>query len=162
VSSPPVFSGIRVTQSLVLCVCFVDRCLPFRPFSFGHCVVCSSSIYGFWSPLLYLQTLLTLYDKISMIYLIDLASLNIFFFVSSSDFSRVTAKSKSIYHLTYRCVSGITFIRYVHSKSLEIQIIKTVFRSKKHNVSRQDDQNLLILYIPEGDETSFKIPATVN
>ena len=25
-SSPPVFSGLRVTRSLVLCVCFVDRC----------------------------------------------------------------------------------------------------------------------------------------
>jgi hypothetical protein len=25
----PVFSGVRVTQSLVLCVCFVDRCLFF-------------------------------------------------------------------------------------------------------------------------------------
>jgi len=59
-----------------------------------------------------------------MFYLLDLASLKIFFFVLSSDFSRVTANSKSIYHLTYRRVSGITFIRYVHSKSLEIQIIK--------------------------------------
>ena len=28
-SSPPVFSGVRVTRSLVLCVCFVDRCLSF-------------------------------------------------------------------------------------------------------------------------------------
>jgi len=45
VSSPPVFSGVRVTQSLVLCVCLVDRCLSFCTFSFGHCVVCSSSIY---------------------------------------------------------------------------------------------------------------------
>ena len=25
----PVFSGVRVTRSLVLCVCFVDRCLSF-------------------------------------------------------------------------------------------------------------------------------------
>ena len=31
-SSPPVFSWIRVTRSLVLCVCFVDRCLPFCTF----------------------------------------------------------------------------------------------------------------------------------
>ena len=46
-SSPPVFSGVRVTRSLVLYVCFVDRCLSFCPFSFGHCVVCSSSIYRF-------------------------------------------------------------------------------------------------------------------
>ena len=44
-SSPPVFSGVRVTLSSVLCVCFVDRFLSFCKFSFGHCVVCSS-IYG--------------------------------------------------------------------------------------------------------------------
>ena len=60
-SSPPVFSGIRVTRSLVLYVCFVVRCLSFCTFSFGHCVVCSSSIYAFWLPLWYLQTLLTHY-----------------------------------------------------------------------------------------------------
>jgi len=57
-SSPPVFSGVRVTRSLVLYVCFVDPCLSFCTFSFGHCVVCSSSMYGFWLPLWYLQTLL--------------------------------------------------------------------------------------------------------
>ena len=34
----------------------VDRCLSFYPFSFGHCFVRSSSIYGFWLPLWYLQT----------------------------------------------------------------------------------------------------------
>ena len=34
-----------------------DRCLFFCTFYFGHCVVCSS-IYGFWLPLWYLQTLL--------------------------------------------------------------------------------------------------------
>ena len=48
--SPPVFSGVRVTRSLVLYVCFVDRCVSFCPFSFGHCFVCISSIYGFWYP----------------------------------------------------------------------------------------------------------------
>jgi hypothetical protein len=47
-SSPPIFSGVWVTRSLVLCVCFVDRCLSFYPFSLGHCFVCSSSIYGLW------------------------------------------------------------------------------------------------------------------
>jgi hypothetical protein len=55
-SSLPVYSGVCVIRSLVLCVCFVDRCLSFCTFSFGHCVVCSSSIYGFWLPLWYLQT----------------------------------------------------------------------------------------------------------
>jgi hypothetical protein len=48
-----------MNRSLVLRVCFVDRCLSFCPFSFGHCVVCSSSIYEFWLPLWYLQTLLS-------------------------------------------------------------------------------------------------------
>ena len=52
-SSPSVFSGVRFARSLVFCVCFVNRCLAFCPFSFGHCVVCSSSIYGFWLPLWY-------------------------------------------------------------------------------------------------------------
>ena len=46
-SSSPVFSEVRVNRSLVLCVCFVDRCLSFYPFTFDHCVVCCSSIYGF-------------------------------------------------------------------------------------------------------------------
>jgi len=58
-SSSPVFSGVRVTRSLVLYVCFVDRCLSFCTFSFIHCV-CSFSIYGLWLPLWYLQTLLVL------------------------------------------------------------------------------------------------------
>ena len=39
--------GVRVTQSLILYVCFVDRCLSFCTLSFVNCVVCSSSIYGF-------------------------------------------------------------------------------------------------------------------
>ena len=51
---PPVLSGVRVTRSSVLCVCFVDRCLAFCICSFGHCVVFSSSIYGFWLPLWYI------------------------------------------------------------------------------------------------------------
>ena len=42
ISSSPVFSAVRVIRSLVLC--FVDRCLSFCTFSFGHCVVRSSSI----------------------------------------------------------------------------------------------------------------------
>ena len=48
-SSPPVFSGVRVTRSIVLYVYFVDRCLFLWIISFGHCVV-SPSIYRFWLP----------------------------------------------------------------------------------------------------------------
>ena len=43
----PVFSGVRVARSLVLWLCFVDRCLSFCTFSFGHYDVCPS-IYEFW------------------------------------------------------------------------------------------------------------------
>ena len=42
--SPLVFIRVRITWFLVLCVCFVDRCLSFCAFSFVHCVVCTSSI----------------------------------------------------------------------------------------------------------------------
>ena len=62
-SLPPVLVGFGVTRSLVLYVqnvCFVDRCLSFCTFPFGHCVVCSSSIYGFGLTLWCLQTLLTI------------------------------------------------------------------------------------------------------
>jgi hypothetical protein len=58
-NSPPGFSGVCVSRSLVLCVCFVDRCLSFCTFSFGLFVVCSSLMYRFWLPLWYLQTLIT-------------------------------------------------------------------------------------------------------
>jgi hypothetical protein len=37
-NSPPGFSEVRVSRSLVLYVCFVDLCLSFCTFSFGHCV----------------------------------------------------------------------------------------------------------------------------
>ena len=55
-SVTPGFSGVRGTRSLVLYVCFVDRCLSFCTLSFGHCVVCL--IYGLCLALWYLQTLL--------------------------------------------------------------------------------------------------------
>ena len=73
-SSPPVFSGVRVTRSLVFYVCFVDRCLPFCTFSFRHCVVCSSSIYGFWLPFgifkLFLPTTINLQNQRAVVIVI--------------------------------------------------------------------------------------------
>ena len=68
-SSTPVFSGVRVTRSLVSYVCFVDRCLPFCPFYFGHCVVCSSSIYGFWLFPLGIFKLFLHYDLFSNVFI---------------------------------------------------------------------------------------------
>ena len=50
-SSLLVFSWVRITRSLVMCM----FCLSFCTFSFGHCVVCSS-IYEFWLPLWYAQS----------------------------------------------------------------------------------------------------------
>ena len=50
-SSSPFLSGVRVTRSLVLCVCFVYRCLSFCPFSFGHCVACPSDLRILITPL---------------------------------------------------------------------------------------------------------------
>ena len=42
-NSSLVFNVVRITRSLVLCVCFVDRCLSFVLFRF----LVYSSIYGF-------------------------------------------------------------------------------------------------------------------
>jgi hypothetical protein len=53
------FDLIGLTISYV-CVLYIVVC----PFSFGHCVVCSS-IYGFYLLLWYLQTLLTFTNAIS-------------------------------------------------------------------------------------------------
>jgi hypothetical protein len=61
-SSSPVFSGVRVTRSLVLCVCFVDRCSSFYTFSFGHCVVFFFDVRILITSLWYLQALL-IYKK---------------------------------------------------------------------------------------------------
>ena len=67
--SPLVLSGVRVTRSLVLYVCFGDHCLSFCTFSFGQCVVCSAT-YGVWLPIWYLQTLLILVIRLfTLIYL---------------------------------------------------------------------------------------------
>jgi hypothetical protein len=55
-----VFSGVRITRYLDLCVpgTYVFRCMSFCTFSLCHCVVCSSPIYKFWLPIWYLQALL--------------------------------------------------------------------------------------------------------
>ena len=44
--SPLVFCGVRVTRFLVLCVCFVDRCLSFCPFFFWP--LCCLSFFELW------------------------------------------------------------------------------------------------------------------
>jgi hypothetical protein len=78
--------------SLVLCVCFVDYCLSFCTFSFGHCVVRSSSIYRFWLPLWYLQTL----HKIELITMGDNSGNLSFCYRMTSTY---TQKTKSVYKI---------------------------------------------------------------
>ena len=46
------FKFVVETISYISVWCFVDCYLSFCPFSFGHCTVCPSSIYGFCLPLL--------------------------------------------------------------------------------------------------------------
>ena len=43
-NSHPVYSEVRVTRYLVLCVCFVDRCLSFCHFSSSYFIFFPSSI----------------------------------------------------------------------------------------------------------------------
>jgi hypothetical protein len=49
-SSPPVFIGVRVTQSLFFCVMLWMSFVCHFGLFFGHCDVCPS-IYRFWLPL---------------------------------------------------------------------------------------------------------------
>ena len=53
----PGFQWFRVARSLVLCVVFC-RSLSVYPFTIGHCIVCLSSMYGFWWILWDIQTFL--------------------------------------------------------------------------------------------------------
>ena len=59
---------VRVTQSLVLCVCFRGHCLSFCPLSFSHCAVCPASICGFSLTLWYLQILLLKQKLLKQVY----------------------------------------------------------------------------------------------
>jgi hypothetical protein len=66
------------TTFLFTCVCFVDRCVSFCPFSFGHCGLCYSSFNGFWLPLWYLQTLLVSHFYNVWIHVPSLIVLNLY------------------------------------------------------------------------------------
>ena len=50
-NSPPDFSGVRVTRSLVLYVCFVDRCLSFCTFFLPLCCLFFFDIRFLIAPL---------------------------------------------------------------------------------------------------------------
>jgi hypothetical protein len=54
----PGFSGFSCYSIFSFMCMFCRSMFVLLYFLFGHCVVCSSSNYGFWLPLWYLQTLL--------------------------------------------------------------------------------------------------------
>ena len=62
-------------NSLILCLCFVDRCSSFSAFSFGHCVVCSfrftDSDYSFGIFKLWLHTTIIYMFSIDFLYSIQ-------------------------------------------------------------------------------------------
>ena len=108
-SSPAVFSGVRVIRSSVVYGCFVDLCLSFCNFSFGHCVVCSSSIYGFW-----------IFFKLFFPLLSVLFSLLIYLFITTSklDPNSSTSFSSCSHLLLYLWVVFVSIIylqiKYYH------------------------------------------------
>ena len=57
-NSSPICCGVRVTRSVVLSVCCVDRCLSFF---FSQLCCLFSSIYGFWLPLYLVSSNLRIY-----------------------------------------------------------------------------------------------------
>lgn len=77
-----VFSGVRFSQSLVFVWYFVDRCLSLCHFFYGHCVVCSSSIYRIWLP-----------------FKLILSILNFFFENSNFTLSNICLLKKSLNHI---------------------------------------------------------------
>ena len=76
-SSPPRFSGDRVTRCFVWCVFFCRSLFVLLYFFF----VCSSSIYGFWFPLWCLQTLLAFFVRWWCLILTRLATRKVHFMV---------------------------------------------------------------------------------
>ena len=62
-NSPPAFSGVCVIRSLVLCVCFVDRCLSFLYIFWPFCCMFFLDWRILVTPLWYLQTLLLILNE---------------------------------------------------------------------------------------------------
>ena len=91
--SPLVFSVVRVTRSLVSCVYFVYRCLSFCTFSFGHCIVCSSSNTDYDYPFGISKLFIQMYNYILLIPVI-INSLNCSEIVVNIDTSPVSVKDK--------------------------------------------------------------------
>ena len=85
-SSSTVFSGVRVTRVLVLCVCFIDRCLSFNTFFFWPLCCLFFAIEILIAPLVssnssYCVICLLLHRVMSNILLFCVVIFLLFFFV---------------------------------------------------------------------------------
>ena len=69
--SSPVFSGVRVTQSLVLCVCFVNRCLSFWPLCFLSFFTNYDYPFGIFKLFLALQCIKTITLRYCCTYILN-------------------------------------------------------------------------------------------
>ena len=98
----PVFSGVRVTQSLVLCVCFVDRCLSFHIFFFLTILMCCLSFFylRILITLWYLQTLLSNY----LLNISFLSGINKWFCSEYSYLQRINLKTIQFQNYSPKCL----------------------------------------------------------
>jgi hypothetical protein len=64
-------------QYYIICVMFVDRCLSFCRFSFRHCIVCPSLIYGFLLPLLLSSNLFSSWNRLLAIKAADIQCISV-------------------------------------------------------------------------------------
>jgi hypothetical protein len=105
------FNGVSVSQSLVF---LVVLCRP-SCFSFGHWVVCPSSIYGFWLSLMQLAHLVVLYNNAycnneNQIYTLWTRKIEIISFVVTLRTKPVIAVNFDVYVNVWRRPSDICYI----------------------------------------------------
>jgi len=119
-SSPPSFWWSSC-YSLFSSICNVLQIIV-CPFSFSHCVVCLSSIYGFWLSLWYLQTLLVDENNCIRVYM-NMHEIAIPCKIILISFSATQSHSTNKHKLQYSCVdnehevtvhSGVWLVEYVH------------------------------------------------
>ena len=103
-SSPPVFSGFMLyfcTRSLVLCVCFVDRCLSF--FFWPLCCLFFVDLWILITSLWYLQTLLvSQYFSVVTVAIRKHQALNIITLIESIKL-KLDAWLSFVYFIIFRC-----------------------------------------------------------
>jgi hypothetical protein len=102
---------------------YVNRCLYFCTFSFGHYVVCSSWIYIFWLTLWYFQTLLKLFHLYTMslvksLYLSTQSLVKLLYFSTKSSVKSLYLSTKSLVILLYLSTMSLVKLPYLSTKGL--------------------------------------------